>query len=173
MRAAFSDPDLPGGYSPSNIQRFGERLYVTYGLSDGKGGFLNGQGTGLVNAFDVNGNMVQRVVPSNDHMNVPWGLAIAGQNFGVFSYSLLVGNFGDGTISAFDPVSGDYIGTMQDGKGNNLSIDGLWGLQFGSQGSTGNANGGDATFLYFAAAPSGGTHGLFGTVRPMADSVNP
>jgi hypothetical protein len=65
------------------------------------------------------------------------------------------------------------MGTMQDGKGNNLSIDGLWGLQFGSQGSTGNTNGGDATYLYFAAAPAGGTHGLFGTLRPMADSVNP
>ena len=82
-----------------------------------------------------------------------------------------MGNFGDGTIVA--PVTGDFLGAMQDGKGNNLSIEGLWGMQFGTQGSTGNANGGDATTLYFAAAPSGGTHGLFGALRPAADSVNP
>jgi uncharacterized protein (TIGR03118 family) len=169
----FQDPDLPGSYAPFNIQRFGQRLYVTYALWDGKGGWVNGPGTGLVNAFDLNGNLVQRLVPNNNNMNAPWGLAVAGQNFGVFSYSLLVGNFGDGTISAFDLNSGNYLGSMQDGKGNKLSIDGLWGLQFGSQGSTGNANGGDATALYFSAAPSNGQHGLFGFLRPAADSLVP
>jgi uncharacterized protein (TIGR03118 family) len=169
----FQDVDLPGGYAPFNIQRFGQRLYVTYALSDGKGGWISGPGTGLVNVFDVNGNLLQRVVPNNSNLNVPWGLAVAGQNFGAFSYALLVGNFGDGTIVAFDPITGNYLGTMQDGKGNNLSIDGLWGLQFGSQGSTGNANGGDATALYFAAAPSNGQHGLFGFLRPAADSLVP
>lgn len=173
LTGSFADPDLPGGYLPTNIQRFGSRMYVTYGVSDGNGGFLAGADTGLVNVFDVNGNLLQRLVPNNNYLNVPWGLALAGPNFGAFSYSLLVGNFGDGTISAFDPNTGNYIGTMQDGKGNNLSIEGLWGLQFGSQGSAGNANGGDATTLYFAAAPAGGQHGLFGGLRPMADSVNP
>jgi uncharacterized protein (TIGR03118 family) len=173
LPGGFLDPNLALGYAPANIQRFGQRLYVTYGIPDGKGGFISGPGVGLVNVFDLNGNLLQRLVPSNSHLNEPWGLALAGPNFGVFSYALLVGNFGDGTISAFDPNSGNYLGTMQDGKGNNLSIDGLWGLQFGSQGSTGNANGGDATTLYFAAAPSGGQHGLFGTLRPAADSINP
>jgi hypothetical protein len=142
-------------------------------LPDGKGGFISWPGAGRINAFDLNGNLVQRLVPSNGKLNVPWGLALAGPNFGVFSYALIVGNFGDGSIVAFDPVTGDFMGAMQDGKGNNLSIDGLWGLQFGTQGSTGNANGGDATTLYFAAAPSGGAHGLFGALRPAADSVNP
>ena len=173
LAGGFVDPDLPGGYAPTNIQRFGQRLYVTYSLPDGHGGFITGPGVGLINAFDLNGNLVQRLVPSNTNLNVPWGLALAGPNFGVFSYALIVGNFGDGTIAAFDPETGDYMGSMQDGKGNNLSIDGLWGLQFGSQGSSGNANGGDATTLYFAAAPSGGAHGLFGALRPAADSINP
>ncbi len=169
----FKDPDLPGGYFPTNIQRFGQRMYVTYGMSDGGGGFAVGSGTGLVNVFDQNGILMQRLVPNNSHMNVPWGLAVAGANFGSFSYALLVGNFGDGTISAFDPITGDYLGTMQDGKGSNLAIEGLWALQFGSQGSLGNANGGDATALYFAAAPGGGQHGLFGSLRPAADSLVP
>jgi uncharacterized protein (TIGR03118 family) len=108
------------------------------------------------------------LIPTNAWLNVPWGIAIAGANFGSFSYSLLVGNFGDGTISAFDQVTGDYIGTMQDGKGNALSIDGLWGLLFGNGGS-----GGDATTLYFFAAPSGGAHGLLGSLKPAADSTTP
>jgi uncharacterized protein (TIGR03118 family) len=171
--SGFLDLDLPGGFAPYNIQRFGQSLYVTYALADGHGGWISGPGTGLINVFDLNGNLQQRLVPNNLNLNVPWGLALAGQNFGVFSYALLVGNFGDGTIIAFDPVTGNYLGTMQDGKGNNLSIDGLWGLQFGSQGMGGNANGGDATALFFAAAPSGGQHGLFGSLRPAADSLVP
>jgi hypothetical protein len=93
------------------------------------------------------------VLPGNGNLNVPWGLALAGPNFGVFSYALIVGNFGDGTVAACDTPTGDCLGDMQDGNGNDLSIDDLLGLQFGSQGSNGNANGGDATTLYFAAAP--------------------
>jgi len=169
----FVDVDLPAGYAPVNIQRFGQRMYVAYALANGQGGWVSGPGTGLINVFDVNGNLLQRVVPNNQNLNVPWGLAVAGQNFGVFSYALLVSNFGDGTIVAFDPITGNYLGTMQDGKGNNLSIDGIWGIQFGSQGMGGNANGGDATALFFAAAPSAGQHGLFGYLRPATDSIIP
>jgi uncharacterized protein (TIGR03118 family) len=121
-----------------------------------------------VDVFDVDGNLLQNLIPVNSNLNIPWGVAVAGPNFGVFSYSLLVGNFGDGTISAFDSDTGAYLGTMQDGKGNSIQIDGLWGLQFGNGGS-----GGDATTLYFAAAPSGGAHGLFGGLRPAADSNIP
>jgi uncharacterized protein (TIGR03118 family) len=101
-------------------------------------------------------------------LNVPWGLALSGPNFGIFSYALLVGHFGDGSISAFDPLTGNYLGTMQDGKGNNVFVDGLWGLQFGNGG-----NGGDAATLYFSAAPAGGQHGLFGSLKPASDSNLP
>jgi len=165
----FIDRDLPTGMSPANIQRFGRRLYVTYAMPDGAGGFVFGAGSGMVNIFDLDGRLIQRLIPNNKTMNAPWGVAVAGANFGVFSYSLLVGNFGDGTISAFDLDTGDYIGTMQDGQGNNLSIDGLWGIQFGS----GTTNGGDATALYFGAAPNYGAHGLFGSLKPAADSTTP
>jgi uncharacterized protein (TIGR03118 family) len=163
----FRDADLPASYFPSNIQRYGRKLYVTYNLSDGTGSLsYSGPGTGLVDVFDLNGNLVSRLVPNNQHLNLPWGVAVTGANFGSFSYALIVGNFGDGTISAFDLDSGDYLGTMQDGKGNNLSIDGLWGLQWGNGGS-----GGDPGTLYFASAPSGGQHGLFGSLKPAADST--
>jgi uncharacterized protein (TIGR03118 family) len=167
LAGGFQDADLPSSYFPSNIQRFGRKLYVAYDLSDGTGSFIySGPGTGLIDVFDLNGNLLQRLVPNNQHLNLPWGVAVTGANFGSFSYALIVGNFGDGTISAFDLDTGNYLGTMQDGKGNNLSIDGLWGLQWGNGGS-----GGDPGTLYFAAAPSGGQHGLFGSLKPAADST--
>ena len=168
LPGGFLDSNLPAGFWPTNIQRFGHRLYVTYGVSNGQGGFLSGPGTGAVNAFDLDGNLIQRLVGPAAVMNVPWGLALAGPNYGIFSYALIVGNFGNGTICAFDPVSGDYLGTMQDGHGNAISIDGLWGLQFGNGG-----NGGEPRTLYFGAAPVGGTHGLFGALNPAADSNTP
>jgi len=167
LPGGFVDPDLAAGYYPSNIQRYGRRLYVTYNLSDGTGSFAyGGRGTGLVNVFDLNGNLLQHLVPNNPHMNLPWGVAVTGANFGTFSYALIVGNFGDGTISAFDLGSGAYLGTMMDGKGGNISISGLWGLQWGNGG-----NGGDPGTLYFAAATEGGAHGLFGSLKPMSDST--
>ena len=167
LSGGFQDSDLPAGYYPSNIQRYGRRLYVTYNLSDGTGSLAyGGAGTGLVNVYDVNGNLLQHLVPVNAHLNLPWGVSVTGANFGTFSYALVVGNFGDGTISAFDLGSGAYLGTMQDGAGNNLSIPGLWGLQWGNGG-----NGGDPGTLYFAAAPAGGQHGLLGSLKPMSDST--
>jgi len=172
LPGGFQDPDLPPSYFPSNIQRYGRRMYVTYNFSDGTGSFgFGGPATGLVDVFDTNGNLLQRLVPNNQYMNLPWGLAVTGANFGSFSYALVVGNFGDGTISAFDVNSGTYLGTMQDGKGNNISISGLWGLQWGNGGS-----GGDASTLYFAASPGAGPkgysqQGLFGAIKPMSDST--
>jgi uncharacterized protein (TIGR03118 family) len=168
LPGGFQDPDLPGNFYPSNIQRYGRRMYVTYNLSDGNGSFAyGGPGTGLIDVFDLDGNLLQRLVPNNQWMNLPWGVAVTGANFGSFSYALTVGNFGDGTISAFDLNTGNYLGTMQDGKGNNIAIDGLWGLQWGNLGS-----GGDPGTLYFAAAPAGGQHGLFGSLRPGPDAAS-
>jgi uncharacterized protein (TIGR03118 family) len=173
LSGGFQDPDLPGNYYPSNIQRYGRRLYVTYNFSDGTGSFgYGGPSTGLIDVFDLNGNLIQRLVPNNDHLNLPWGVAVTGANFGSFSYSLVVGNFGDGTISAFDLNTGNYLGTMQDGKGNNISISGLWGLQWGNGGS-----GGSASALYFAASPGAdfhgfSQHGLFGSLKPGPDAAS-
>jgi uncharacterized protein (TIGR03118 family) len=169
LPGGFQDPDLPGNFFPSNIQRYGRRMYVTYNLSDGTGSFaFGGPNTGLVDVFDVDGYLLQRLVPNNQWMNLPWGVAVTGANFGPFSYALIVGNFGDGTISAFDLNSGDYLGTMQDGNGNKIVITGLWGLQLGNGGM-----GGDPDTLYFAAAPGGsGQHGLFGSLKPGPDAAS-
>jgi len=168
VAGGFWDPDRDSDLLPTNIQRFGRRMYVTYGYSNGQGGFATGPSTGMIEVFDVNGNLLQRLVPENDTLNVPWGMAVTGANFGQFSYALIVANFGDGTIAAFDLNSGNYLGKMQDGQGNNIAIDGLWGLIWGNGGSGGAAN-----TLYFAAAPSGGAHGLLGSLVPAADSRTP
>jgi uncharacterized protein (TIGR03118 family) len=165
---SFTDPDLPPGFSPINIQRYGRRLYVTYAMPNGSGAFVTGAGTGLVDVFNSNGQLEQRLIPEHQSMNVPWGVALAGPNFGVFSYALLVSNFGDGSISAYDASNGNFLGTMQDGAGNNIAIDGLWGIEFGNGG-----NGGDPTALYFVAAPGFGAHGLLGSLKPMSDSTTP
>jgi uncharacterized protein (TIGR03118 family) len=166
LSGGFQDSDLPNSYFPFNIQRFGRRLYVSYAYSDSTGSLaFGGPGTGLIDVFDLDGNLLQHLVPNNQHLNLPWGLAVTGANFGTFSYALIVGNFGDGTISAFDLDSGAYLGTMDDANGNLLSISGLWGLQWGNGG-----NGGDPGTLYFAAAPSGGQHGLFGSLKPATGS---
>jgi len=117
-----------------------------------------------VNMFDMDGNLVQRVA-SNGTLNSPWGLAMAPENFGDFSHTLLVGNFGDGSIDAFDPCSGEFLGTLNDTAGNPIMIPGLWGLLFGN-----GKNGGDAATLYFTAGiPGDGgieDHGLFGSIQP-------
>jgi uncharacterized protein (TIGR03118 family) len=124
-----------------------------------------GRGNGLVNIFDFDGKLVSHLV-ANGPLNSPWGLALSPAYFDDFGNVLLVGNFGDGKINAFDPWSGDYLGTLQDPNGNPLSIQGLWALQFGN-----NHNGGDAETLYFTAGipGTGGLedHGLFGSIQPQ------
>jgi len=80
LAGGFIDPALPAGYAPTNIQRFGQRMYGTYAPPDGHGGFITGAGTGSIDAFDQDGNLVPRLVlPGNGNLNVPWGLALAGQ----------------------------------------------------------------------------------------------
>ena len=108
--------------------------------------------------------MLARLV-STGALNSPWGLALAPGNFGDFSNALLVGNFGDGAINAFDPCSGEFLGTLQDPSGTNIAISGLWGLSFGN-----GRGAGDATTLYFTAGTPGSgnveDHGLFGSIQP-------
>ena len=160
---AFTDANLPGGFAPFNVQRFGQRLYVTYAMQDNaKHNDVAGAGNGFVDVFDFTGNLLGRLV-SNGPLNSPWGLALAPGLFGDFSYALLVGNFGDGTINAFDPCTGGLLGTLQDSTGANIVITGLWGLTFGNGQSAGSA-----TTLYFTAGIAGsgnvGDHGLFGSI---------
>ena len=161
---AFLDVTLPPGYAPFNIRNIGGRLYVTYALQDAnKKDDVAGPGNGFVNVFDLSGNFVRRFA-TRGTLNSPWGLAMASANFGDFSNTLLVGNFGDGRINAFDPASGDFRGQLLEPSGSPLTIEGLWGLLFGNGGQ-----GGDPDVLYFTAGISGSgeveDHGLFGQIR--------
>ena len=160
----FKDPNLPAGFAPFNIQRFGRRLYVTYAKQDSaKHNDVAGAGNGYINVFDMDGNLRQRLV-SGGVLNSPWGLALAPGFFGDYSNTLLVGNFGDGTVNAFDIASGESLGALAGPDGNALVVEGLWGLIFGN-----GHNGGDANTLYFTAGISGGgskeDHGLFGSIQ--------
>ena len=152
--ADFSDPTLPPGYAPFGIQRIGDLIYVTYALQDeDKVDDVPGMGHGFINAFDLSGTLVRRVA-SGGILNSPWGLALAPSDFGKFSNALLVGNFGDGSIHAFDPDhvlgNGEYakVGPLHSSNGAPIAIDGLWSLQFGN-----NSQAGPANVLFFTAGP--------------------
>jgi uncharacterized protein (TIGR03118 family) len=161
---SFSDPTIPAGYAPFNIQNIGGVLYVTYALQDADGeDDVPGLGHGFINKFDLNGNLIARFA-SRRTLNSPWGMAVAPAGFGAFANSLLVGHFGDGRIDAFESASGAFLGQLADDSGHAISIEGLWGLKFGN-----GASGGDANTLYFAAGIAGPDeledHGLFGSIK--------
>jgi uncharacterized protein (TIGR03118 family) len=171
LTGSFTDPGLPSGYAPFNIQNIGGKLYVTYAVQDpAKHDDVAAPGNGIVDVYDTNGNFLQRLI-SNGPLDSPWGMAIAPTGFGDFSNDLLIGNFGDGLINAFDPVTGSFIGTLHDGTGN-LTIEGLWGLRFGNSGI-----GFDPGSLYFTAGiPGDGSvedHGLFGRIQPVQPVPEP
>ena len=162
----FTDPTLPPGFAPFGIQNIGGTLYVTYALQDeDKEDDVAGPGNGFVDAYDTSGNFILRVASAGE-LNSPWGLALAPADFGRFSGDLLVGNFGDGRIHAFDPanltLAGEFeaVGLLHSAAGPPIQIDGLWALQFG-HGSSAN---GPTTTLFFTAGPGDEEHGLFGSI---------
>lgn len=161
----FTDPNIPSGFAPFNIQNLNGKLYVTYAKQDATGhDDVAGPGNGFVDVFDLNGNFVKRLI-SNGPLNSPWGLALSPGDFGDFSNDLLVGNFGDGEINAFDPLTGKFLGTMLDKNGNPIVIEGLWGLRFGNLGMDFDPN----TLYFTAGIPGDGMvedHGLFGSLKP-------
>ena len=163
---AFTDPTLPPGFAPFGIQTIGGTIYVTYALQDEDAhDDVAGPGNGFVDSFDTSGNLIRRVT-SMGELNSPWGLALAPDDFGRFSGDLLVGNFGDGRIHAFDPATltldGEFeaVGQLHSAAGKPIEIDGLWALQFGS----GPAANGSIKTLFFTAGPAGEEHGLFGSI---------
>ena len=160
---AFTDSTIPVDYSPFNIENIGGTLFVTYALRGADGFDVAGPGNGYINRYDLSGNLLGRFA-SGGALNSPWGMAQAPAGFGDFSGSLLVGNFGDGTINAFDPGSGALLGTLTNVAGNPIVNEGLWGLRFGNGG-----NGGTLGTLYFAAGIDDEEHGLFGSISAVPD----
>jgi uncharacterized protein (TIGR03118 family) len=171
LPGGFTDSSIPAGFAPFNIQNLNGSLYVTYAKQDAKRhDDVAGPGNGYIDVYDLNGLLLRRLVSAGP-LNSPWGLAMAPASFGDFGGALISGNFGDGTINAFDPTTGKFLGSLQDRTGKPIHISGLWGLSFGN-GARANAaaaaSGGDASFLYFAAGIAGPdtveSHGLLGTI---------
>jgi uncharacterized protein (TIGR03118 family) len=164
LTGTFTDPNVPAGYAPFNVQNLGGRLYVAYAVQDSTGANeVAGAGLGFVDAFDVQGNFLSRVA-SGGTLNAPWGLAIAPSSFGPLAGSLLVGNFGDGKISAFDLGSNTSLGQIQAADGTPLVIDGLWALTPGNGGSAGSSS-----LLYYSAGPNSEAHGVLGFLTPVPE----
>jgi uncharacterized protein (TIGR03118 family) len=165
---AFSDPSLPKGYAPFNVQTLGGKVYVTYARQDAdKADDVAGPGHGFVDVFNLDGtpglaNGDARLV-SRGPLDSPWGLALAPASFGDLAGDLLVGNFGDGSVNVFNPTTGRFQGQLKDPDGEPIQIDGLWALKVGNGG-----NGGDPNSVYFTAGLFDETHGLFGSLSPVA-----
>jgi uncharacterized protein (TIGR03118 family) len=155
---AFQDPAIPHGFAPFGIQTTAGGIVVTYARQDADAhDDVAGPGNGFVDVFGTDGTLLRRFA-ARGPLNSPWGVAQAPQGFGDASGALLVGNFGDGRINAFDPVSGRFLGALRSDHGRRIDIDGLWSLQFG------NGVIGTPQTLLFTAGPDGEAHGLFGTV---------
>jgi len=158
---AFTDSMIPAGFAPFNVANLNGKLYVSYAKQNGaKHDDVAGAGNGYVDVYDLNGTLVNRLI-SRSALDSPWGLALAPAGFGKFGNDLLVGNFGDGKINAFDPISGKLLGSLHDQHGKTLKIDELWGLAFGNGQNTGNSN-----TLFFTAGVGGEKHGLVGSLQP-------
>jgi uncharacterized protein (TIGR03118 family) len=164
MPGAFSDPKIPTGFAPFGIQNIGGNIFVTYAKQNAaKHDDVAGQGHGFVDEYNPSGMLIERVA-THGQLNSPWGLALAPASFGRFGGDLLVGNFGDGQINAYQPKpAGNYehAGELRGADGKSLTIDGLWSLQFGH----GTVKNGPTDTLFFTAGPDGESHGLFGTIR--------
>jgi uncharacterized protein (TIGR03118 family) len=168
----FTDPDLPKDYAPFNIQELGGKLYVTYARQDKtRHDDAAGPHRGFVDVFNLDGSPglsggAMRLV-SRGPLDSPWGLAIAPSTFGNLGGALLVGNFGNGHINAFNATTGDFLGALTDPDGEPLQIDGLWALKVGNGGK-----GGDAGTVYFTAGLDHETHGLFGSLTSVAPNTS-
>jgi uncharacterized protein (TIGR03118 family) len=164
LSGLFTDFEMPASYAPFNIQLLDGRLYVTYAQRDaGLEDDVPGRGRGFVDVFETDGTLVGRLV-TRGGLNSPWGLAIAPEGFGDVGGALLVGNFGDGRIHAYDPVTGAPMGELRGDDGKPIAIDGLWGLMFG------NGTTFPADSLLFTAGPNDEEDGLFGTITAGAPS---
>jgi uncharacterized protein (TIGR03118 family) len=166
-KAEFGDDRIPHGFAPFNVQGYGPNIYVTYAKQDAaKHDPVSGAGLGFVDVFSSEGRLLERL-EHGDWFNAPWGVVLTTADFGEFSHTLLVGNFRGGTIAAFNPLTGGFLGNVLNPDGSRLNIDGLWALGFGNGGMSG-----PGSTLFFTAGPDNETNGLFGTLTPVASELN-
>jgi len=154
---------IPPGFAPFNIQNIGGSLFVTYAKQNAqKHDDVAGDGNGYVEIYTLDGKHIGHL-QHGDWMNSPWGVVWTPRDFGHFSNSILVGNFGSGWIAAFNGFTYKFEGFLQNPDNSLVFIDGLWSLTFGNGGTAG-----PATTLYFTAGLNGETDGLFGNLVPAA-----
>jgi uncharacterized protein (TIGR03118 family) len=154
----FVDTRIPAGYAPFNVQELAGQLYVSYAKQDSRlKDDVAGRGNGFVDVFTNDGALVKRLI-TRGQLNSPWGLALAPASFGRFGGALLVGNFGDGRINAYNPKTGTHLGQLRSTNGKPIDIDGLWALMFG------NGNAAKTGELVFSAGPDEESHGLLGKI---------
>jgi uncharacterized protein (TIGR03118 family) len=165
LAGTFVDPNLPSGFAPFGIHVINNQVLVTYAMQDqAKHDPVHQAGAGYVDLFDLNGNFVQRLV-SQGNLNAPWGAVIPPAGFGVFGGKLLIGNFGDGTINAYDPAAGTFLDQMKDATGAVITNASLWDMVFGGGGSSGDPN-----TLYVTAGLANEQHGLFAAITANAST---
>jgi hypothetical protein len=176
LSGSFSDPKLPAGLAPHGIHVIGNQIFVAYAMQDAaKHDAQPGAGLGQVDIFDTNGNFVSTLVAAGGKINAPWGVVGTTATFGAFPNAILVGNFGDGTISAFD-TTGKFLGQLTDASNKVLVNPGLWDMVFGQGGPSGDPN-----TLYITAGggnqpnfPSGGnTTAVFASLVPATAAGGP
>jgi uncharacterized protein (TIGR03118 family) len=161
----FTDPNVAPGYAPFNVQDLGGTLYVTFALQDAaKHDDVAGPGNGYVDAFSLDGTFERRIVSQGGAINSPWGLDIAPTSFGKLAGDLLVGNFGDGTISVYNPLTGVSEGKLLGTNGLPIVEGDLWGLINGNGGAGGNPND-----VYFTAGIADEAHGLLGVLSAVPE----
>ncbi len=162
LTGSFTDPKLPPGFAPFGIENINGDLFVTYAMQEAaKHDPMTGAHLGFVDIFDTNGNLITRFAAKGP-LNAPWGVAQAPFNFGQFRNMILIGNFGDGHINAYDPLTYKFVGRLADSSNQPLTIDGLWALTFGG------ALNSDPGTLYFSAGPNSELNGLFGSITAGA-----
>ena len=164
LSGGFTDPTLPANFAPFGIQalQIGSQtvIYVTYAQRQSTGDDnANGAGLGLVNVFDTSGALLKHLVPQGGGLNAPWGVVLAPANFGTLSNTVLVGNFGDGVINAYNPDTGAFVDSVKNAAGQAIANPGLWGLSFGN-----GARNQPATTLYFTAGIANEADGLYGRI---------
>jgi uncharacterized protein (TIGR03118 family) len=163
MVNSFTDPNLPQGFAPFNVQVLDGKLFVTFAEQDSaKHDDVAGAGNGFVDEFNLDGTLIQRVA-SNGPLDSPWGLAIAPQSFGKLAGDLLVGNFGDGMINAFNLDTGRFQGALKGADGKPIVVGDLWAISPGN-----GAAGGSSSTIYFTAGVKNEAQGLFGSITPQA-----
>jgi uncharacterized protein (TIGR03118 family) len=157
---SLSTPNVPSNYGPFGIAEIRNRLYVTFAQRDpATGEDVPGHGHGFLFVLSPDGSVFDGLVMRGE-LDAPWGVVLAPGDFGEFSHKLLVGNFGDGRILAYNIRNGHFLGNLEDESGDPIVIPGLWGLLFGNGGS-----GGEPDDLYFTAGIEDEQHGVFGEIE--------